>query len=94
MVSGSSGDALGLSSVDSSLSGSFSHDLQLSDNECIAQLTAWPISGKSLLIKTFQAQLGISSWSPGGPSLTRFMIPTSRNGCAGVQIPFLDLRVR
>ena len=33
MVSSSSGDALGLSSVDSSLSGSFSHDLQLSGNE-------------------------------------------------------------
>lgn len=59
------------------------------------QLAVWPISGKSLLTKTFQAQLGISSWPPGGPSLTRPMIPTSRNGYAGalqgVQIPFLDL---
>ena len=33
MVSSSSGDALGLSSVDTSLAGSFSHDLQLSGNE-------------------------------------------------------------
>ena len=95
MVSSSSGDALGLSSVDTSLAGSFSHDLQLSGNEFSAQLAVWPISGKSLLTKTFQAQLGISSWPPGGPSLTRPMIPTSRNGYAGalqgVQIPFLDL---
>ena len=33
MVSSSSGDALGLSSVDTSLAGFFSHDLQLSGNE-------------------------------------------------------------
>ena len=95
MVSNSSGDALGLSSVDSSLSGSF---LMTSNSVAMSfqpQLAVWPISGRSLLVKTFQAQLGISSWSPGGPSPTRPTIPTSINGYAGalqgVRIPFLDL---
>ena len=43
------------------------------------QAAVWPISGRSLLVKTFQAQLGISCWPPGGPSPTRPTIPTSIN---------------
>ena len=59
------------------------------------QLAVWPISGRSLQVKAFQEQLGISFLPPGELSPTRPMIPTSRSGYAGalqgVQIPFLDL---
>ena len=51
MVSSSSGDALGLSSVDSSLSGSISHDLQLSGNEFSA-----PASRMAYLWEKFASQ--------------------------------------
>ena len=51
MVSSSSGDALGLSSVDSSLSGSISHDLQLSGNEFSA-----PASHMAYLQEKFASQ--------------------------------------
>ena len=43
------------------------------------QPAVWTISGRSLLVKTFQAQLGISCWPPGGPSPSRPTIPTSIN---------------
>ena len=65
MVSSSSGDALELSLVDPSLSRSF---LMISNSVVISfqpQLAIWPISGKTLLTKTFQAQLGdllLASW--------------------------------
>ena len=77
-----------------------SHDLFLMTSESAVmsfqpQLAVWPISGESLLVKTFQAKLGISSWPPGERSPTRLTIPISKNGYAGalqgVQIPFLDL---
>ena len=59
------------------------------------QLAVWPICGKSLLVRTFQTRLGISSWPLGEASQTRLTIPISKNGYAGalqgVQIPFLDL---
>ena len=51
MVSSSSGDALGLSSVDSSLSGSISHHLQLSGNEFSA-----PASRMAYLREKFASQ--------------------------------------
>ena len=56
------------------------------------QLAVWPICGKSLLVRTFQTRLGISSWPLGEASQTRLTIPISKNGYAGalqgVQIPF------
>ena len=44
-----------------------SHDLFLRTSESVVmsfqpQLAVWPISGESLLVKTFQTGLGISSW--------------------------------
>ena len=48
------------------------------------QLAMWPISEENLLVKTFQAELGISSWPPGGSSPTRHTIPISKNGYAGM----------
>ena len=96
MVSSSSGDALGLSSVDSSLSGCVSHDLQLSGNEFSA-----PASRMAYLREKFASQnlsgtardLLLASWRT--KSNKPYTIPTSINGYAGalqgVQIPFLDL---
>lgn len=95
MVPSSVGNTVGFSLMDSSV-----QDLFLMTSESVVidfqpQLAVWPISGKSLQVKTFPAQLGISSWLPGESSLKRLMIPTSKNGWAsalqGVQIPFLDL---
>ena len=64
VVPGSSGDALGFSSVDSSVSRSVSHDLRVSSHELLAPASRMAYHREGLLVKTFQAKLGISSWPP------------------------------
>ena len=98
MVPSSSGDVVGLSSVDPVVPRSVSHDLRVSDHEFSA-LT----SRMAYLQEKFAGQnlsnaardLLLASWPPGEPSPTRLTIPISKNGYAGalqgVQIPFLDL---
>ena len=91
----SSGDALGFPWMDSPVSGSVSHDLRDSSHELSASTSRVAISRENLLVKIFQAKLGISCWLPGEQSPAKLTIPILRNDYAGalheVQIPFLDL---
>ena len=67
------------------------HSVQM---EFLPQLAVWPISGTSLEVQTFLIKLRNSSSHPGGVKHRDTMIPTSRNGWAGVLnevvIPFQD----